>query len=64
MEVKQRFWSRVCASDKPVNCLGISKNKFNLETRFVICEDRFCIQVLIGRKQEGIVFFVFDLLID
>ena len=45
---------------------GISKNKFNLESRFVIREDCFCIQVLIGRKQEGIIFLfrLFDLLID
>ena len=45
---------------------GISKNKFNLESRFVIRDDCFCIQVLIGRKQEGIIFLfrLFDLLID
>ncbi len=63
MEVKAFLVSSLCIRQAS-ELFSISKNKFNLETRFVICEDRFCIQVLIGRKQEGIVFFVFDLLID
>ena len=63
MEIKA-FLISCLSVGQACKLFGISKNKFNLETRFVIREDCFCIQVLIGRKQEGIIFLIFDLLID
>ena len=65
MEVKA-FWVSGLSIRQARELFRISKNKFNLEARFVICQDRFCIEVLIGRKQEGIIFLfrLFDLLIE